>query len=78
MTADALPPGGHQTWNVCPSCGHTWVDKVSTPGVVHRTKLCAVCWTHEAKDDEKKTQARVDGVPSNRPQGSTASRHGVK
>jgi len=46
--ADALPPGGHQTWNVCPECGHTWVDRVPTPGVVHRTQLCVICRTHPA------------------------------
>jgi hypothetical protein len=52
---DRLPPGGHQTWNVCPSWGHTWVDPVPTPGVVHRTTLCAICRTHPTPPD---------GVPS--------------
>lgn len=31
------------TWNVCPSCGHRWTEKVPLPGVVHRTMLCLTC-----------------------------------
>ncbi len=37
-TTDAVP-----TWNVCPTCGHRWTDRVPTPGVVHRTQLCTTC-----------------------------------
>ena len=33
----------NETWNDCPSCGKAWKDEISTPGLLHRTKLCAEC-----------------------------------
>lgn len=33
----------NETWNTCPSCGHDWKDEVATPGLIHRTRLCARC-----------------------------------
>jgi hypothetical protein len=33
----------HQTWNTCPDCGRGWPDPTPTPGLLHRTRLCASC-----------------------------------
>lgn len=33
----------NETWNTCPSCNHSWKDKVATPGLLHRTRLCENC-----------------------------------
>jgi hypothetical protein len=32
-----------QTWNICPDCGHSWTDRVPTPGILHRTQRCTAC-----------------------------------
>jgi hypothetical protein len=32
-----------ETWNTCPDCGFKWKDDTSTPGLLHRTRMCAVC-----------------------------------
>jgi hypothetical protein len=32
-----------ETWNTCPDCGQLWKDPISTPGLVHRTRLCVLC-----------------------------------
>lgn len=36
-------PVGHQTYNDCPICGHTWETIPAIPGVIHRTQLCDKC-----------------------------------
>lgn len=33
----------NETWNDCPKCGRSWKDIVATPGLIHRTRLCARC-----------------------------------
>lgn len=33
----------HETANTCPMCGDQWTDAVPTPGLLHRTRLCARC-----------------------------------
>ena len=33
----------NETWNDCPKCGLAWKDKISTLGVIHRTRLCDNC-----------------------------------
>lgn len=33
----------YQTWNTCPDCGHSWPEAVTTPGLLHRTRLCQTC-----------------------------------
>lgn len=33
----------NQTWNDCPNCMKCWPDKVATPGIIHRTRLCDAC-----------------------------------
>jgi hypothetical protein len=40
---DEIRGFSHQTSNTCPSCGKQWIDKVVTPGIIHRTKLCDAC-----------------------------------
>lgn len=37
-------PWTHDTWNDCPSCGKTWMDKVPNRYVIHRTMFCESCW----------------------------------
>jgi ribosomal protein S27AE len=32
-----------ETWNDCPRCGVAWADRVVTPGLIHRTRLCPRC-----------------------------------
>lgn len=44
MTQDIEAPIlDNQTWNSCPRCGHSWKDEEATPGLLHRTRLCANC-----------------------------------
>jgi hypothetical protein len=31
------------TWNICPSCGHRWTDRVPTRGVRQRSTPCTAC-----------------------------------
>lgn len=33
----------NETWNTCPKCGYSWKDDIATPGLIHRTRLCAKC-----------------------------------
>lgn len=33
----------NQTWNDCPDCGKSWKDRIPTPGLLHRTRLCEEC-----------------------------------
>lgn len=33
----------NDTWNTCPNCGHNWKDAKSTPGLIHRSRLCGQC-----------------------------------
>jgi len=40
--APSAPTEG-ETWNTCPDCWRKWKDTVPTPGVLHRTRLCAQC-----------------------------------
>jgi len=37
------PVSDNETWNNCPNCKAEWKDEVSTPGLLHRTKLCVFC-----------------------------------
>lgn len=41
------PRDNHQTWNDCPNCGLAWKDDEPTPGLLHRTRLCASCECHQ-------------------------------
>ncbi len=38
-----VPMDDNETWNDCPQCGTAWKDKFSTPGLIHRTRLCYKC-----------------------------------
>lgn len=33
----------NDTWNDCPKCGNSWKDEIATPGLIHRTRICARC-----------------------------------
>jgi len=35
----------YETANTCPACGDQWTDAIPTPGLLHRTRLCARCGT---------------------------------
>ena len=42
----------NETWNDCPICGKTWKDKVSIPGLIHRTRACDDCKKKLTKEVE--------------------------
>jgi nitrous oxide reductase accessory protein NosL len=33
----------NETWNTCPECDRSWKDEKATPGLIHRTRVCARC-----------------------------------
>jgi hypothetical protein len=33
----------NDTWNDCPKCGKFWKDRIATPGLIHKTRLCDEC-----------------------------------
>lgn len=41
VTSDTIKD--NETWNDCPKCGKSWKDIQATPGLIHRTRLCARC-----------------------------------
>jgi hypothetical protein len=45
-TDDITAPNmkNNETWNTCPECGKSWKDDISTPGLLHRTRLCDKCY----------------------------------
>jgi len=64
MPSDIRAPiTDNQTWNNCPQCGKAWPDKKATPGLLHRTRLCAKC---ERKSDGPRTNIlpKVSSGPS--------------
>ncbi len=38
------PMTDNQTSNSCPDCGKEWMDKVPTPGLLHKLRICDECW----------------------------------
>lgn len=32
------------TANTCPECGWRWEDEDPVAGIIHRTRICGVCW----------------------------------
>jgi len=40
----------NQTWNDCPKCRKIWRDRISTPGIIHKTQYCDDC--KQAMHDE--------------------------
>lgn len=42
----------NETWNDCPDCGKAWKDEVSTPGLIHRTRLCNECYKKRKQESE--------------------------
>jgi hypothetical protein len=41
VVSDAIQD--NETWNTCPECKRSWKDIKATPGLIHRTRVCARC-----------------------------------
>lgn len=50
-----------ETWNDCPKCGKAWKDKIPTPGLLHRTRLCDRCSSRKADDEYFRSGTRYPG-----------------
>lgn len=48
----------HETWNTCPDCGQKWRDPEPTPGILHRTRVCAICWERYEQENTRKKESR--------------------
>ena len=50
----------NETWNTCPKCLRDWKDETRTPGLLHRTRICASCLKKRGKSTNVTTGERTN------------------